>query len=107
MIALSLAGLGCRVVERANSASLVEFCRRGSVALVVMLGAGEALGPLLHQRRRELPTRSPELWLLSWHHTATITTALLEQGVAQTMTFPCSMARLRRKAEALLKTVVP
>lgn len=105
LIALSLGGLGCGVVELSKSSSLHDLCGRGGVALVVMLGAGEALGPLFHRSRQDSPFRRVPLWLLSWHHTAGVATALLEQGVAQCMTFPCSLSRLRRKAEVLLKSL--
>ncbi len=107
LIALSLTGLGLPVVELSSQETLDAVCRQGDVALVVMLGSAEVLASATEVRRRNTGRPRPKLYLLSWHHTASTATALLEQGVDQTLTLPVSITRLRRKVADLLQRTLP
>lgn len=96
-LSLSLAGLGAEVHCVRSRDEWFRSCERGRVDLLIVL---RAAGFLARDREAERLRRAggySRLYVLSWHHSERIATALLEQGADQCMTFPVNLMRLRRK----------
>lgn len=106
IVGLGLGGLGLGVEVAASREELERLGREEEVVLVVMLGAGELLASAEGATPSVRPRRS-KLYLLSWHHTASVAASLLEQGVDQCLTLPISISRLRRKVADLLQRSLP
>lgn len=96
-LSLSLAGLGAEVCCVRNRSEWIRSCERGAVDLLIVLRAADFLARDREVERLCRAGGSPRLYVLTWHHSERIATALLEQGADQCMTFPVNLMRLRRK----------